>query len=258
MSDSPDASPRAAPAAGPEPDRDERRRRGRRPADAAERRGRVEQALRELEGARVPFTMGDLAERAGISRATLYRDAGLRDIVGARGDSPDARPVDWRAYQDLQTRAQTLALELRTAKRALRRTEKELRETQEAAYQAEKRAREDARRARAEGLSGADADRITKQAYAEGFAAGARVVGGGRRSTAGGPGGANTRPEANLAAAAARLAPAKLLAARRQLARALHPDLFAQDPAAALLATELLKQINGLASDAAAKNGDKR
>jgi curved DNA-binding protein CbpA len=38
-----------------------------------------------------------------------------------------------------------------------------------------------------------------------------------------------------------------VLAARRSLARALHPDLFAKDPAAQLLATEILKQLNSLA-----------
>jgi predicted DNA-binding transcriptional regulator YafY len=60
----------------------------------------VVRALAELEEGRVPFTMADLAERAGISRATLYRDAGLRDLVGTKGDGPRARPVDARATRN--------------------------------------------------------------------------------------------------------------------------------------------------------------
>ena len=238
----------------------ERRRRGRRPADADERRARVEKALAELNSARVPFSMGDLAERAGISRATLYRDAGLRDLVGAQGDGPPKRPVDSRAHRDLEDRAQTLARDLRTVRRTLRATEKTLRETQELLYAAENRAGEAERARRREGLGGEQADRIAKQAYAEGFAAGARVAGGRRpgasASSAGPIGGAAGRPDANLSAAAARLPRAALIAARRQLARALHPDLFAKDPAASLLATELLKQINALASSA--PGGDDR
>src|SRR5688572_3241564 len=86
----------------------EKRRRGRRPADASQRRAAVEQAIAELESARVPFTMGDVAERAGISRATLYRDAGLRDLVGARGDSPTARPVTTRDLSKLEKRIAAL------------------------------------------------------------------------------------------------------------------------------------------------------
>jgi len=229
------------------------RRRGRRPADAGERRARVEKALAELTSARVPFSMGDLAERAGISRATLYRDAGLRDLVGTQGDGPAQRPVNSRVHRDLEARVQTLARDLRTARRSLRATEKTLRETQELLYTAENRAGEAERARRREGLPGDQADRIAKQSYAEGFAAGARV-GGGRRPGAHAPGangpvgGAAGRPDANLSAAAARLPRAALIAARRQLARALHPDLFAKNPAASLLATELLKQINALAS----------
>jgi hypothetical protein len=44
----------------------EKRKRGRRPADAQERRERVMKALKDLQDARVPFSMGDLAERVGI------------------------------------------------------------------------------------------------------------------------------------------------------------------------------------------------
>ena len=50
-----------------------------------------------------------------------------------------------------------------------------------------------------------------------------------------------------LGAVAARLGPEERRRARRVLARALHPDLFTQDPATAALATELLKTLNALA-----------
>ena len=50
-----------------------------------------------------------------------------------------------------------------------------------------------------------------------------------------------------LDAVAARLGPEERRRARRVLARALHPDLFAQDAAAYALATELLKTLNALA-----------
>jgi hypothetical protein len=85
-------------------------------------------------------------------------------------------------------------------------------------------------------------------------------VAGGRRpgpapGSNGAVGGAAGRADANLSVAAARLPRAALIAARRQLARALHPDLFAKDPAASLLATELLKQINALASSGPSDTG---
>ena len=213
------------------------RRRGRRPEDAVTRRVRVIQALAELESARIPFSMADLAERAGISRATLYRDAGLRDLIGTRGDSPAARPVDHRAHNHLRNRAETLATDMRALRRALRETEKRLREAETRADGAETRAVEAERARRAERLTGAGAERVKTESYAEGFAAGARAA---RR------GGPNVHADPNLLAAAARLPRPALVAARRALARALHPDLFAKDPAASLLATELLKQLNAI------------
>ncbi len=55
------------------------------------------------------------------------------------------------------------------------------------------------------------------------------------------------RIDGALGAVAAHLAPEERRRARRILARALHPDLFAQDSAASALATELLKTLNALA-----------
>lgn len=207
------------------------RRRGRRPGDAAERRARVARAVAEMEEARVPFTMADVAERAGISRATLYRDAGLRALVGSRGDGPAARPVNAKAHAALQARVAELSAEARKLRHALRLAEKRLEELEFASAEA-------ARSARAQKTLGSHAaEKVRTEAYAEGFAAGARAAGRGGRS-----GG-----EIGLVTVAARLPRPALLAARRTLARALHPDLFAKDPATALLATELLKQINALA-----------
>jgi hypothetical protein len=241
----------AATAAG----RTEHRRRGRKPADADERRRKVLAALADLEAARVPFTMGDLAERAGISRATLYRDAGLRDLVGDRGDSPDRRPVNVRDFEKLRRENETLAEERRDLKKRLRDAEKRYRESEERVERlldentAHERARRDAEES---GETGPGAKKARDEAYKEGFAAGYRAAT--SRPGAGGPGAGAARPntggrpaDANLAAVAARLPQPALQQARRKLARVLHPDLFAKDPAAAMIATELLKQLNALA-----------
>ena len=63
------------------------------------------------------------------------------------------------------------------------------------------------------------------------------------------PGRADAGPELTVRSArlAAHLAPEERRRARRVLARALHPDLFAQDAATSALATELLKTLNALA-----------
>lgn len=213
----------------------DRRRRGRRPADANERRSRVLAALQELEQARVPFSMQDLAERAGISRATLYRDATLRDLVGARGDGPPARPVDYRAYEALQRRCREASAERGVLRREVGEMKRRLAELEERCQSLQQ---ENLERMRSAQVAGGDEERVRADAYADGFAAGMRMASnraGGARGAGGG-----------LLAVAARLPRPSIAAARRTLARALHPDLFARDPAAALLATEILKQLNSL------------
>jgi hypothetical protein len=218
----------------------DRRRRGRRPGDAAARREAVLQALEELKSARVPFSMGDLAERAGISRATLYRDAGLRDLVGAEGDSPSARPVNTRDYDRLLKERDSL----REERRKLR---AELKQAEQRFAHAEARAdkKESADPEKTKERSAGSNDKVRMEAYAEGFAAGMKTaqqrMGGNNRG-----GGNPMANSAGLLTIAARLPRPALLNARRTLARALHPDLYAQDPATALLATELLKQINSV------------
>ena len=228
----------------------ERRHRGRRPGDAEERRRRVQAAIADLESVRIPFTMSDVAERAGISRATLYRDAGLRDLVGAQGDGPTKRPVSRRDYDALQQKADALAKERRDLRRALRGLEERVQAAELLADELKAEARAASRdRRSSERLTGDAADTIRKEAFAEGFANGVRIgaqrggVGSGG-GAGGGRGGASSSGE--LLTVASRLPKASLQAARRTLARQLHPDLFTQDPAAAMLATELLKQINAL------------
>lgn len=216
----------------------DRRRRGRRPADARERRAAVERALRDLEAARVPFSMGDLAERAGISRATLYRDVALRDLIGAQGDSPPARPVDARKYDELKTKVDTLTREQRRLKALLRHAENRAEEATKRAASAEELNEKRKEPPRDRPPNHEEAERIRRDSYADGFAAGTRATG-----QRGGGGG---RAGGDLLMVASRLPRASLINARKALARALHPDLYQNDPAAALLATELLKQINAL------------
>ncbi|WP_395090344.1 hypothetical protein [Armatimonas sp.] len=216
-----------------------KRQRGRRPVDARARRALVVAAVQELGSMNLPFTMQDVADRAGVSRATLYRDAALRDLVGSRGDGPQVRPADARLVAQLESEKKTLASERRALRRELNETKKRVDELlgRCAALERERRQQEST----TDTPSTSEAERIRTQAYADGFSAGTRAAmqrGATRPGTSGGSG---------LSVAAARLPRPAVLAARRVLARALHPDLFAQDPATQLLATEILKQLNSLA-----------
>lgn len=205
--------------------------------DARDRRARVEAAILELESVNLPFTMQDLADRAGVSRATLYRDAALRDLVGARGDGPVVRPADSRSVAQLEAENKTLASERRALRRELNETKKRVDELLERCAALEREQRQSPSK---DEVNPSEAERIRTEAYADGFAAGTRAAmqrGGTRPGSSSG----------GLSVAAARLPRATVLAARRTLARALHPDLFAQDPATQLLATEILKQLNSLA-----------
>ena len=230
-----------------------RRRRGRKPADATERRARVEKALSDLQESRTPFSMSDVAERAGISRATLYRDAALRDLVAGTGDGPSNRPVTFRDYEKQKAERDKLATERKTLRRQLREHE-EIKAGLERAI--EKLEAKIAIYASHFAKNGAqDTDAIRKEAYAEGFTQGIRTAmgqrgGGGtngpKRPGVGGMGNAPT----SLASVAAKLPKPELQVARKNLARVLHPDLFVgDDPATAVLATELLKQLNALTAE---------
>ncbi len=188
------------------------RTRGAKPHDPQERAARVTAAVRALERIGAAFTVADVAERAGISRATLYRSPALRALVGAKGDGP--RTVDAAVHAQICERHTASKARARALRRQLAEMETSWDAMRERAVAAEKRLEEALRRVQAlEAVLG---------------------------QTAG-------RSSSPVAAVAARLGPEDRRRARRQLARALHPDLFAQDSAAAALATELLKTVNALA-----------
>ena len=224
----------------------DKRRRGRKPADAAVRREAVERALQDFAEARVPFTMNDVAERAGISRATLYRDAMLRDLIGQTGDGPKARPVNGREFDKLREANEKLTTERRQMRRELREAQKRMREAEARVIALDEESRFYERTARklSEGQNEAAQEKIRTEAYATGFTAGARAAQG-----RGGAAPSGAAASAEMRAVASRLPRPALMAARRTLAQKLHPDLFAKDPAAALLATEILKQLNALISE---------
>ena len=185
------------------------RARGAKPQDPETRRQRVQTAVRELEKIGAAFSVADVAERAGVSRATIYRSQDLRELIGAKGDGP--RTVDAALHEKICVRHDTQKAKVRTLRRQLAELEASWDEMRERAKAAEMK------------LAAAER-RIELQAA----------------QMRGGTGGA-------LEAVAARLGPEERRRARRILARALHPDLFAQDTAASTLATELLKTLNALA-----------
>ena len=185
------------------------RARGAKPHDPEARLLRVKTAVRELERIGAAFSVADVAERAGVSRATIYRSQDLRDLIGAKGDGP--RLVDAALHEKICTRHETQKAKVRELRRQLADLEASWTEMRERAKTAEQK------------LAAAER-RIELQSA----------------QMRGGVGGA-------LDAVAARLGPEERRRARRILARALHPDLFAQDTATATLATELLKTLNALA-----------
>ena len=133
----------------------------------------------------------------------------MRELIGAKGDGP--RTVDAALHEKICVRHDTQKAKVRTLRRQLAELEASWDEMRERAKAAEMK------------LAAAER-RIELQAA----------------QMRGGTGGA-------LEAVAARLGPEERRRARRILARALHPDLFAQDTAASTLATELLKTLNALA-----------
>jgi AcrR family transcriptional regulator len=186
------------------------RTRGMKPKDPSERAACVAAAVRALEKIGATFTVADIADRAGLSRSTIYRSRHLRALIGAKGDGP--RVVDARLHAGLSARHESAKAKARDLRRRLAETERSWDEMRERALTAERRLLDAERRIRL-------LEAQTKM-----------------QRESGSP----------LFAIAARLGPEAIRQARRQLARALHPDLFAADTAAALLATELLKTINSL------------
>ena len=186
------------------------RKRGAKPVDPQDRAKRVEDAVKELEKIGAAFSVADVAERAGISRATIYRSQKLRDLVGARGDG--ARAIDPEAHARLTTNHQSLKSKARELRQRLAETEKGWEEMRARAVDAEQRLRLSEQRVQA--LS----KRIATNSQAH-----------------------STVPLAHLAA---EIGADGMRRARRQLALVLHPDLFSQDAAVAAIAGELLRAVN--------------
>lgn len=187
----------------------ELRARGAKPHDPELRRLRVKTAVRELERIGAAFSVADVAERSGVSRATIYRSQDLRDLIGAKGDGP--RTVDAALHEKICARHDTQKARVRDLRRQLAELEASWDEMRERAKTAEQKLVEAERRI----------ERLSAQTH----------------GTVGGA----------LDRVAARLGSDERRRARRILARALHPDLFAQDTATSTLATELLKTLNALA-----------
>lgn len=197
-----------------------RRTPGAKPGDPKDRVARVATAVKELEKIGAAFTVAEVAELAGISRATIYRDSRLRDIIGARGDVP--RPVDPEIHTRLTSRHQALKSKNQELRRQIQETEQSWEDMRDRACNAEQR------------LKQLELQLQQSERRANSLAAQlARGIG----SSAG----------ASMTQLAAQLGTDALKRARRQLALALHPDQYSHDAAAAALATEILKTLNSLA-----------
>ena len=57
------------------------RRRGPKPRSIAELTEKVDASVRALRQTGIPFTIQDVADHSGISRASLYRIEGLRELL---------------------------------------------------------------------------------------------------------------------------------------------------------------------------------
>ncbi len=184
---------------------------GAKPKDPQTRAAQVAAAVRALEKIGAAFSVADVAERAGLSRATIYRSDALRAIIGAKGDGARTVPAD--LHEKLTERHQAAKTKTRTLRRELAELEQSWQEMRERATNAEYRL--------------AEAERRLKLLQT--------------------PTGARHGGSTTLAGIGAQMSTEERRQARRQLARALHPDLFAKEAATQALATELLKLINSLA-----------
>ena len=184
---------------------------GVKPASVEERTDAVKRAVRELERIGASFTVADVAERSGVSRATIYRSSELRSLIGAKGDSE--RTVPLAQHEAVIARYETQRKKSRDLRCQLKEADD----------------RWDEMRLRAKN---AEASLESAKHEIQSLLNRINVLGTSRTSGR------------TLNAIAARLGSEKMRQARRQLARALHPDLFANSDAAAELATELLKLLN--------------
>lgn len=184
---------------------------GAKPKDPQTRAAQVAAAVRALEKIGAAFSVADVAERAGLSRATIYRSDALRAIIGAKGDGARTVPAD--LHGKLTERHLAAKSKTRTLRRELAELEQSWQEMRERATNAEYRLAEAERRLK-----------LLQNPATARHGSGTTLMGIGAQMSA------EERRQA-----------------RRQLARALHPDLFAKDAATQALATELLKLINSLA-----------
>lgn len=113
------------------------RTRGVKPGDPDERARRVATAVRDLERIGAGFSVADVAERSGVSRATIYRTATLRELVGAKGDC--VRPVAPEVHERLSVRHDALKAKTRDLRQQLADLERSWDEMRERAITAERR-----------------------------------------------------------------------------------------------------------------------
>ena len=113
----------------------ELRARGAKPQDPDARRQRVQTAVRDLEKIGAAFSVADVAERAGVSRATIYRSQDLRELIGAKGNGP--RTVDAALHEKICARHDTQKAKVRALRRELAELEQSWDEMRERAKTAE-------------------------------------------------------------------------------------------------------------------------
>jgi hypothetical protein len=179
---------------------------GPKPELEANRISRVSQAVSDLKKSGAPFSIQDVADRSGVSRATLYRSSELRRIVGCHGD-PD-RSAGRLAELRLTSKIDELKREVRELKSRLKDSDAAYDRIRERLMVAE----ETNRRQSSTPVSGGDLPSTVR----------------------------------SLRSVATKLGHERVRTARRQIARAVHPDLFPVESPAHELASELLKTLNAL------------
>ena len=202
----------------------------------------VDASVKALRATGVSFSIQDVADHAGISRASLYRIAGLRERIGNAGELPHDRPV---SASDLNVATRSLA-RVRTERSAAvkenRRLAVELARSVRRVQELLLTIEETTQTLRSTEHQAASTAHDKDTVYGEGFQAGLRA------SQQKGRALSPMAGAEDLNSVAARLPRQQMLKARRKLALAIHPDLYHDDLASQLLASELFKLLNQLAS----------
>jgi hypothetical protein len=102
------------------------RRRGPKPQSISDLTAKVDASVRALRATGVPFTIQDVADHSGISRASLYRIEGLRERIGVHGDQTTTRPVNARELKVLRKELESVRAERSAAVKENRRLQIEL------------------------------------------------------------------------------------------------------------------------------------